>query len=97
MNGTIDSRIEGHGALVPPDYAARMSFFIHLCPPRFFHHLMEHLKCYRDLTLAPCMGINGYTWVSKPVVRNFYWGVLLDKMWTFFTKVRILEKGFSRT
>ena len=21
--------------------------------------------------------------MSKPVARNFYWGVLLDKMWTF--------------
>ena len=24
------------------------------------------------------------TSVIKPVARNFYWGVLLDKMWTFW-------------
>ena len=35
-----------------------------------------------------CMGGEG-EWGAKggffhkPVARNFYWGVLLDKMWTF--------------
>ena len=25
--------------------------------------------------------------LPKPIARNFYWGVLLDKTWIFFTKL----------